>query len=631
MKILFIQLPLLDHGYNYILGNVPYAPSSITAYIRKHHKHIEIDHLPFVMTNFASTGVIIKYIVNTNPDMVCFTSYLWNIERNLQIAEKLKNIKPEITTVFGGPEIQIGSWAFIEKHEEADYFVSGEGEWFFDLLFSSNIESYASNVNGNCLVSQPGDELIKAARIVEPFTSGHLNTMIDGSIFLELTRGCPYRCSYCYYSKNCNLVRELSFDNLVKSLRMKDTYDLKEIYILSPTFNTTRDFEKKLKILSKENRGVRLHTEMRTQGIDEGKAWLLFAAGFRSLEVGIQTLTPQALKRIGRTGDPEKELAGMSAIKRAGIDIKIGVIPGLPGDTLDGFIKSLDRLIESGFEDNIELYPLMMLPGTRIRDDADTEGANYQKKPPYYFLNGWGFDFNSIKSIIEYVEELTGYTQKFKRLPDFIKSKNAILNQGIRFEGNVPDRWDIGRYRDLMQTAVFSFHIENPKVSMIPEGLRILLKNITPESGLYNVIFYSNSIINEQRIIEFFLEADTHNFVRRINLFDEWKDGLSIMFYQVFDDILKFEKAEGKYELVDPIFKITEKNYSKFLRYDNLNRANLLVCDGTYEILQDYLIKNYKNCFERIAFENEAEQERFFASTGNEYVNWPFGFGITVI
>ena len=88
------------------------------------------------------------------------------------------------------------------------------------------------------------------------------------------------------------------------------------------------------------------------------------------MEVGIQTLSIEVLKRIGRHSDPYQELKGMEHLKQAGIELTIGVIPGLPGEERDTFVRTVERLVSLGFADEIALYPLMILPGTAIRDMA---------------------------------------------------------------------------------------------------------------------------------------------------------------------------------------------------------------------------------------------------------------------
>ena len=104
-----------------------------------------------------------------------------------------------IQIIIGGAEINHGSISLITTRDYVDYFVIGEGEWFFQkLLTGQDLSQYEININDNRIIYQPECELIPSADIFEPFTGRMINTMSDGSMFLELSRGCPYKCSYCY-------------------------------------------------------------------------------------------------------------------------------------------------------------------------------------------------------------------------------------------------------------------------------------------------------------------------------------------------------------------------------------------------------------------------------------------------
>ena len=48
---------------------------------------------------------LIDRIVNTNPSLVGFSCYMWNIESFLEIAKQLKKRLPDTRILLGGPEI----------------------------------------------------------------------------------------------------------------------------------------------------------------------------------------------------------------------------------------------------------------------------------------------------------------------------------------------------------------------------------------------------------------------------------------------------------------------------------------------------------------------------------------------
>lgn len=628
MKILFIQLPLVDHGHSYILGNVPVAPACTGGYVKKYLKGgTEIEYLPFVIENYASNSVIAGYVNNSMPDMVCFSCYLWNVERNLALAAVIKKRNPAIRVFMGGPEIHPDSWVFTEKRNSVDRFVTGEGEWFFDAFLSGTLDAKRwRSIGGNRLCTQRNDELTDPLKIIEPFAEREISTMMDGSIFLEMTRGCPYRCSYCTYSKHYNKVRDMPFQRLLDALALGKKHELSEIYILSPTFNSSPDFSERLNTLSHLNHKVRLHTEIRAEGIDAATAGLMYRAGFRSLEVGLQTLTRDALNNAGRGSNPESEIRGMVELKKAGIDLKIGVIPGLPGDSIGKFNQTIAQLIDSGLGGSIELYPLSVLPGARIRSDAKRDKVQFQEKPPYYLTEGWDFDIETIQSTIAKVESLTGLSPLPHRLPTLSLKRKGILLGGVIIADRDMQRLKKRIQENMVQTNVFDVHLQIDFPERLEESLEEVFHCLPLDSQLYNTILYTEAILDEQSILRFMEKFERDSFYRRSNILYGENIG-AFLFYQVFRDFEQIKRAEERYNLIESIYRIENGASNSFL-LDRARPRNVLVGKGALAYCMKKLMEWYGDDIEAVAFEDEEEQERFYEALELEYIQLPFSFEI---
>lgn len=625
-SIMFIQLPLTDHSMGYIQGNVPCAGAVITAYIKTFISPDQpIEQLPYMLSNFASDRIIVSYIVKKAPDIICFTSYLWNAERNLRIAELVKAQMPACTVLFGGPETAAGSAVLAEPRSCVDMFISGEGEWFFSLfLEGKDPGKYVTEINGNRVAVQPAGELLPAERIVEPFTAGFLEPMPDSSVFIEMTRGCPYRCSYCYYSRNCPGVRELPFDTLLKAMEQYER--ISEIYILSPTFDRSRDFLNRLKILEKNNFGISLHTEMRADRIDRETAGLLKRAGFNSMEVGLQTLNPDVLKRIRRNSDTEAELRGMAFMQEAGIDLKIGIIPGLPGDSPESFHKTAERLVSLGFGDSIEFYPLMILPGTGIREEADAAGISYQKKAPYFYLDGWGMNAEDIRSAADDLEISTGFGQSIISLPDFTLGYEGELVRAVSFDGRNEENWVPERYRDLTETACFDFHITCSDEAVMLRGMERLLKGL-PEDILYTFIFYSDTLYNEGPLAEMCSDFMKDSILSRMNLFGRERDGSTFRFFQIFTKTESFRKALDSCYFTGPVMLVNDRNHKgaeAFLEQAGPDECFALAGKELNGSGLTRLMDLYRNEPDMIAFETRGAMRKFAEISGQELVETGF-------
>ena len=78
---------------------------------------------------------ILTEILRKGYDLVCFSCYIWNVEKTLYLAENLKKAKPDVRILFGGPEVSFDIIPFLNQYRFIDFLISGEGEGpFMELL-----------------------------------------------------------------------------------------------------------------------------------------------------------------------------------------------------------------------------------------------------------------------------------------------------------------------------------------------------------------------------------------------------------------------------------------------------------------------------------------------------------------
>ncbi|UVE19255.1 radical SAM protein [Pseudomonas sp. LS44] len=76
---------------------------------------------------------------------------------------------------------------------------------------------------------------------------------------------------------------------------------------------------------------------------------LLLDAGIRRLNISLDTLDPEAFRKIARGGDLSSVLGGLDQAREAGLKIKINMVP-LRGHNLDQVLPLLDYCLMRGFE-----------------------------------------------------------------------------------------------------------------------------------------------------------------------------------------------------------------------------------------------------------------------------------------
>ena len=128
LQVLLVQLPIPPPGMQPVHGNIPLAAGYLRLFARRRglEDAFAIDILPPPLANTLGDLGLVEEILDRKPWLVGFSCYVWNIERTLWIAQRIKEARPEIYIVLGGPEITPDN-AWVLAHPAVDYAVIGEG------------------------------------------------------------------------------------------------------------------------------------------------------------------------------------------------------------------------------------------------------------------------------------------------------------------------------------------------------------------------------------------------------------------------------------------------------------------------------------------------------------------------
>lgn len=604
-RILFIQLPLLDHGKNYISSNYLYAPAILTEFINRNRKDVfSADWLdPFIVNNLSDERIV-DHIIEYDPDTIGFTVFLWNAERALNIAALVKK-KANIKIIFGGPEIYRESFLFYKQREYVDLFCSGEGEWFFDIFPK---EDNLSLIQNNKVMFQPKDELVGIDKIYHTSIKNISRLSSGNTFFIEMTRGCPFRCCYCNYSKNSEKIRLKQIDILEREILNSNN---EPIYLLAPSINTRPDFNDLLDMLISINNVNAIHAEVNAATITEETAHKMYKAGFTSVEAGLQTISEEARKRIKRIDPVESEIKGIANLQNAGISVKAGMIPGLPGDTVKTFKNGIDFTLAKGISESIEIYPLMVLPGTELVELYNEKGLDRQKYPPYYLIEKDDFNIDSIKKIIQYKDDKTGIVSTRRHMPDMSSSgKGHIKGFFIDIENSINL---INVISQNVETSVCTIVVKTDKDEQIYRSIKEAVSDMTHPNTLINLVIESNTLVSDGKVKKILSEAERDTVYGRMVLFDDNENQSNLRIYQLFNDINEYDFAKIIYRKIDVICDIHNENVNKFNTYVTEGKVipKVFVRTGLYSIYQNVIDEYYSSYGDCIEFESVEEKMLF--------------------
>ena len=200
------------------------------------------------------------------------------------------------------------------------------------------------------------------------------------------SRGCPYTCNYCPYLVNsCYRVR--SAESIVEEIRyLSAKYGIRGISFRDPnlTFNKKRAHEF-ADLLLRYNLDVRWSMEARTDRLDPELLELLYRAGLRSIEVGVESANQQTLRDNKRKAIPRiQQERIIECCHKLGIRVIANYTLGLPNDTVDG-IQDTIRYAKKLNTFAIQFTVTTPYPGTQFYDTVrhDIFEKDWER------FNGW--------------------------------------------------------------------------------------------------------------------------------------------------------------------------------------------------------------------------------------------------
>jgi radical SAM superfamily enzyme YgiQ (UPF0313 family) len=411
MKVLLVQLPVPPPGVEPIEGNVPLAGAFLKLYAERQGlgKFFEIELLPPTLANTLGDQRLLGEILDRKPWMVGFTCYVWNIERTLWIAGQLKQGRPELKILLGGPEITPDN-DWVLQRPEFDFAIAGEGEARFSKLLANLASGNVEPPSKVIAADATSDRGVMLDDVSSPYVKGILDLSDGGRLMLETVRGCRFHCKYCYYPKSCHEPRRLSNEQIIANLRHAVEHGAREVVLLDPTLNQRPDFTDFLGLLARNNPQGQLafSGELRAEGIDVETARLLREANFREVEIGLQSVEPRAWELMGRPTNLAGFQRGVKAMLEEGIKVQVDLILGLPGDTVDSVRRGFDFLQQTQAYSEVQVFNLSILPGTAFRREAEALGLKHQPWPPYYALKTPTLDVDRMVRLMEEAQEAFG-------------------------------------------------------------------------------------------------------------------------------------------------------------------------------------------------------------------------------
>src|SRR5580698_10893830 len=149
MKVGLVQINNSFSGQNYL----PYSIALLQTYVQKFSP--TPGRYEFMTPLYKRIRIADAVEQLKDADILGFSTYVWNGRISLEIARRLKEIKPGIIIMFGGPHVPDQPEDFMRANRQIDLAVHNEGE----ITFLKLLESYPDRASW---ASLPGVSMVKA-------------------------------------------------------------------------------------------------------------------------------------------------------------------------------------------------------------------------------------------------------------------------------------------------------------------------------------------------------------------------------------------------------------------------------------------------------------------------------------
>lgn len=385
---------------------------------------------------------ILGDIADRRPDVVGFACYVWNREMILRLATALKKILPSIMIVLGGPEVSESASEVLSECRSVDFVVQGEGEESLPELFRQiEIGLNPVNVAGVAFRLENDICLGGGVRVVNdldklpfPYSETPIESLRNRILYYESSRGCPFACSYCVSGASAG-VRRRSLGLVKGELRFFLKHGIPQVKFVDRTFNVhPAHYRQVWRFLLDEPGHTGFHFEIVADLLTEEDLECLSLApkGKFQFEIGIQSTQPDTLEAIGRKNSWELLAKNVGKIAQLGnIHLHLDLIVGLPREGLLGFANSFNatyalhpNMLQIGF--------LKLLPGTRIRREAEQYLYRWLDQPPYEILSNHVLSYTEIRQL-KILEEVFNQTYNSGRFSNALSYLVQVCEAGDAF------------------------------------------------------------------------------------------------------------------------------------------------------------------------------------------------------
>ena len=344
-----------------------------------------------------------SHLLQQSPRVVIIsTTFIHSKQALRKLVDDIRASAPDVCTIVGGPFIYL-SYLMLQRSREQNYETEPARDDF--LFLNSNdepsVDLYIISLRGEKILcdalrrirdNQPIETLPNSARLSDQsYSFGERiddisdaeNVVINweslpdrvfesGVVPMQASNGCPYKCTFCNFTKDRRLLFVKPLDRLVAELKAVSDRGIRYVWFADDNFRLGRgDLHSVCERFIEEELPIHWMSFIRASTLKNVNGELLRQSGCIEAQLGLESADSQVLQNMNKKASPALYSDVVRNLLGAGVNCSCYFIFGFPGETDETvdrtrhFIKSIEHPELEGML-SWSIFPFILSPMSPI-------------------------------------------------------------------------------------------------------------------------------------------------------------------------------------------------------------------------------------------------------------------------
>lgn len=397
-----IVLPIEGDGEKCWSSAIKLNGIYIFNYLTKHNFNVEL-----IDSYFEEREKFSRLLQQSPHAVIISTTFIHSKQDLRKLVDDIRSLAPDIIIIVGGTFIYM-SYLLLQKSRDRHYdtWSAKDDYLFLDINDEPSVDLYIVSLRGEQILCESLNrinqnlsikDLPLSARLQgENYVFTNLTEVISnnkkikfdwksipdyifksGVISMQASNGCPYKCAFCNFTKNPDVMLIKSVDDIIAELKAVSECGIQYVRFVDDNFRLGRqDLNTVCQKIVDENLPIQWMSFMRASTLKKVDMGLLRKSGCIEVQIGLESAAQIVLKHMNKETSPALYAEIVEKLLAAGINCSCCFIFGFPGETEETasitreFMKGLEHLDCEGIF-TWSIFPFVLVPLSPIYEEKN--------------------------------------------------------------------------------------------------------------------------------------------------------------------------------------------------------------------------------------------------------------------